>query len=155
LDIAPTLSEYGVYVGNFKNCNSTLLRLKEENSAFTALVQRVDRTQGASLSALLSQPVNHISKLCTDIEVRSFIHSFSRSYGSTVPAAHIPPATRQRCNSRFTRGRRPRSCIRVRVNHCWPPCSLSRTYSLTHAPIQTLYTGWHSCQAITDRWRLE
>jgi len=88
LDIAPTLSEYGVYVGNFKNCNSTLLRLKEENSAFTALVQRVDRTQGASLSALLSQPVNHISKLCTDIEVRSFILPLVRFHGSS--SSHPP-----------------------------------------------------------------
>jgi hypothetical protein len=69
LDIAPTLSEYGVYVSNFKNCQSGLLRLKDENAAFGALVQRIDKTQGASLSALLSQPVNHISKLCTELEV--------------------------------------------------------------------------------------
>ena len=65
------MEAYGVYVGNFKNAQDTIIRLKsEKNSRFSAWIQEISSKyhDGSDLLTLISLPVNHISKIEPIIE---------------------------------------------------------------------------------------
>ena len=60
------MQAYGIYVGNFKNAQDTVIRLKaEKNSKFNGWVQEVAQKHqdGYDLLTLISLPVNHIAKM--------------------------------------------------------------------------------------------
>lgn len=71
LDVAPALKVYGVYVGNYKNAQDTVLRLKTEKGKFSQFLTEVYQrhTDTQDFLSLLSLPINHLGKIEPLLEV--------------------------------------------------------------------------------------
>lgn len=74
LQMGADLAAYGVYVGNFKTAQDTILRLRSERgSKFNTWANEVQQAHpnAPDLLTLISQPVNHISRLEPLLEMLS------------------------------------------------------------------------------------
>lgn len=71
------LIAYGAYVANFVNAQDTVTRLRSDrNSKFSLWLQEVESKPGArTLQFLLSEPLNHISKMegCVNVSFSLFL----------------------------------------------------------------------------------
>lgn len=65
LDMRDGLQDYAIYVGNFKAAQAALLKIKAENSKFTAFLQETAQkhTDAMDLLTLLSVPLSHLETM--------------------------------------------------------------------------------------------
>eukprot|EP01094_Clydonella_sp_ATCC50884_P019822 TRINITY_DN3965_c0_g1_i2.p1 TRINITY_DN3965_c0_g1~~TRINITY_DN3965_c0_g1_i2.p1 ORF type:complete len:802 (+),score=244.61 TRINITY_DN3965_c0_g1_i2:129-2534(+) len=56
---------YTEYVRNFDNSQTTFVRLRAENPAFSAFISEANQRTSSSLNSLLYLPLTHLSKLCS------------------------------------------------------------------------------------------
>jgi hypothetical protein len=72
LDMRDGLQDYAIYVGNFKAAQACLLKLKAENSKFSAWLQETAQkyTDAMDLLTLLSVPLSHLETMEPILDVR-------------------------------------------------------------------------------------